>query len=151
MGSKSGLFGVLFCWLKYSMEYKLYTLVDITHTGQHRSEPGKESLRWKEQNFNTLIQTLGIRSNISYFNSPVMTEVNGSLVGFDTDKIIRVWRFDFFTDRKDLYEKNGDPVGHLKDDFVLVPYIDKLDEDMEQQYAVFNSEDPGKNIVFFKK
>ena len=66
------------------MEYKLYTLVDITHTGQHRNEPGKETLRWKEQNFNTLLQTLGIRANITYFASPIMTEVKGQLVGFDT-------------------------------------------------------------------
>jgi hypothetical protein len=133
------------------MEYKLYTLVDITHTGQHRSEPGKEILRWKEQNFQTVLQTLGIRANVTYTNSPISTEVKGSIVGFNTDDIIRVWRFDFNTDRDDLYEKDENPVGFLIDDFTLVPYINGLDEAMIQQYAVFNPEDPGKNIVFFKK
>jgi hypothetical protein len=134
------------------MEYKLYTLVDITHTGQHRSEPGKENLRWKEQNFQTLLQTLGIRSNIIYTNSPVSTEVSGRLVGFDTDEILRVWRFDFSTERDFVYEDNkGNPTGHLINDFTLVPYIAGLDERMEQRYAVFNPEDPGKNIAFFKK
>ena len=133
------------------MEYKLYTLVDITHTGQHRTEPGKETLRWKEQNFQTVIQTLGIRSNISYTNTPIASEVNGRLVGFNTDKIIRVWRFDFSTDREHVYELNDNPVGALIEDFTLVPYISGLDEAMEQRYAVFNTEDPGKNIAFFKK
>jgi len=133
------------------MEYKLYTLVDITHTGQHRNEPGKESLRWKEQNFQTVIQTLGIRSNISYTNTPIASEVNGRLVGFNTDKIIRVWRFDFSTDREHVYELNDNPVGALIEDFTLVPYISGLDEAMIQKYAVFNPEDPGKNIAFFKK
>ena len=133
------------------MEYKLYTLVDITHTGQHRTEPGKETLRWKEQNFQTVIQTLGIRSNISYTNTPIASEVNGRLVGFDTDKIIRVWRFDFSTDREHVYELNDNPVGALIEDFTLVPYISGLDEAMTQKYAVFNPEDPGKNIAFFKK
>jgi hypothetical protein len=133
------------------MEYKLYTLVDITHTGQHRNEPGKESLRWKEQNFQTVIQTLGIRSNIIYNTAPIASEVSGRLVGFDTDKIIRVWRFDFRTDRDHVYELNGDPKGALIEDFMLVPYISGLDEDMTQKYAVFNPEDPGKNITFFKK
>jgi len=133
------------------MEYKLYTLVDITHTGQHRTEPGKESLRWKEQNFQTLIQTLGIRSNIIYNTAPIASEVAGKLIGFDTDKIIRVWRFDFGTDRDHVYESNGNPVGALIEDFMMVPYIAGLDEDMTQRYAVFNTEDPGKNIVFFKK
>ena len=133
------------------MEYKLYTLVDITHTGQHRTEPGKETLRWKEQNFQTVIQTLGIRSNISYTNTPIASEVNGRLVGFNTDKIIRVWRFDFSTDREHVYELNDNPVGALIEDFTLVPYISGLDEAMTQKYAVFNPEDPGKNIAFFKK
>lgn len=133
------------------MEYKLYTLVDITHTGQHRIAPGKEHLRWKEQNFQTVLQTLGIRANVTYTNSPISTEVKGSIVGFNTDDIIRVWRFDFNTDRDDLYGKDENPVGFLIDDFTLVPYINGLDEAMIQQYAVFNPEDPGKNIVFFKK
>ena len=133
------------------MEYKLYTLVDITHTGQHRTEPGKETLRWKEQNFQTVIQTLGIRSNISYTNTPIASEVDGRLVGFNTDKIIRVWRFDFSTDREHVYELNDNPVGALIEDFTLVPYISGLDEAMTQKYAVFNPEDPGKNIAFFKK
>jgi len=133
------------------MEYKLYTLVDITHTKQHRPPPGREHLRWQEQNFNTVLQTLGIRSNITYTSGPVITEIKGRLVGFDTDSIIRVWRFDFFTDREGLYDKDGDPVGHLIDDFMLVPYIKGLNETMDQKYAVFNTSDPGKNITFFQK
>jgi hypothetical protein len=133
------------------MEYKLYTLVDITHTGQNRTEAGKEALRWKEQNFQTVLQILGIRANISYSQSPTMLEVGGHVAGFDTDDIIRVWRFDFTTDRDFLFEKDEDPVGHLLEDFHLVPYIAGLDEVMEQKYAVFNTRDPGKNISFFKK
>jgi hypothetical protein len=133
------------------MEYKLYTLVDITHTGQYRNEPGKQKERWQEQNFNTVLQTLGIRSNVTYKLSPTPLEVKGSLVGFDTDEILRVWRFDFYTELDNVYEKEGDPVGFLKDDFMLVPYIKGLDESMEQQYAVFTTEEPGSNIVFHPK
>ena len=137
--------------IKYIMQYKLYTLVDITKTGQYRNEPGQESLRWKEQNFNTVLQTLGIRSNISYFTKPSILEVKGSLIDFETDEIIRVWRFDFETEREHLYEADGDSVGYLKEDFNLVPYIQGLDELMEQKYAVFVTEGSGKNIVFHKK
>lgn len=133
------------------MDYKLYTLVDITHTNQHRSETGKEIDRWKEQNFQTVLQTLGIRANINFYNKPSVTEVNGKLVGFDTDEIIRVWRFDFSAEREFLYEKDGDPVAFLKEDFHLVPYIQGLDELMEQQYAVFTTKGSTRNIVFHKK
>jgi predicted ribosome-associated RNA-binding protein Tma20 len=133
------------------MDYKLYTLVDITHTGQYRLEPGREQHRYKEQNFNTIVQTLGLRSNIFYRAKPQLLEVCGKVVGFATDEIIRVWRFDWTVEQDDLYLKDGDPVGFLKQDFHLIPYIKDLDELMEQQYAVFVTENPGSNIVFHVK
>jgi hypothetical protein len=150
MGSKSGLFGVLFCWLKYVMEYKLYTLVDITHTGQNRLEIGKEHLRSQEQNFNTVIHTLGIRSNITWVYKPAVVEMRGRLVGFDTDEIIKLWRFDWATENGYDYEQDQDPIGMLKQDFQLVPYIKGLTESMEQAYPVFITDGPGRNIVFFQ-
>jgi hypothetical protein len=61
-----------------------------------------------------------------------------------------LWRFDFITDRKDLYKQGDNDTGHLINDFHLVPYISGLDELMDQKYAVFNTQDPGKNISFFK-
>ena len=134
------------------MDYKLYTLVDITHTGQHRVEPGKETERWQEQNFQTVLQTLGIRANVSFYSKPSATEVSGRVIGFDTDEVIRVWRFDFTTERDHLFESNdGDAVGFLKTDFHLVPYISGLNELMEQKHAVFNTANPGANIVFHQK
>jgi hypothetical protein len=129
------------------MEYKLYTLVDITHSLIARTNEE----RWREQNFNTVVQTLGIRANITYNTGPVTLETAGRLVGFDTDDVLLLWRFDFNTDRDDLYRDNNDPVGLLKKDFHLVPYIKGLSEDMQQDYAVFNTQDPGKTIAFFKK
>ena len=132
-------------------DYVLYTLVDITHTGQYRSEPGKEDLRYKEQNFNTMIHTLGLRSNIWYQCGPIMLEVRGNLVGFDTKDILRVWRFDWRTENENLYLKGNDPVGFLKDDFNLVPYIKNLDERMEQHYAMFVTDPTNSNIVFHAK
>lgn len=134
------------------MEYKLYTTVDITHTGQHRNEPGKETARWKEQNFQTVIQTLGIRANVSYTHNPEAIDMKGSLVGLATDKIIKVWRFDFYTERDHLFEdESADPIGYLKTDFDLIPYISGLDECMTQNYDVFVTGGPSRNIVFYKK
>lgn len=133
------------------MEYKLYTTVDITSTGQYRTEPGKEILRWKEQNFQTVLQTLGIRANVSYINKPLVTEVNGKLVGLDIDDIVRVWRFDFYTERDNLFELDGNPIGYLLEDFNAVPFISGLDECMKQNYDVFVTDGPARNIVFYKK
>jgi hypothetical protein len=133
------------------MEYKLYTTVDITSTGQYRVEPGKESSRWKEQNFQTVLQTLGIRANVAFTRKPEQIQVRGSLIGFNTDEIINVWRFDFATERDNLFEFDNNPVGYLIEDFDLVPYIAGLDESMEQNYNVFVTEGPSCNIIFQEK
>ena len=126
----------------------LYTTVDITNTGQYRNEPGKEADRWKEQNFQTLLQTIGIRANISYRKSPDIVRVVGTMIGFETNKLVRAWRFDFSTERSEFFEKDGNPVGCLLEDFEGVPYIAGLDECMDQNYNVFVTEGPARNIVF---
>jgi hypothetical protein len=94
-----------------------------------------------------VIHTLGLRSNIFYGGRPQLLEVKGSLVGFSTDEILRVWRFDWTTEA-DYYTLDNDALGFLKEDFHLVPYIGNLGENMIQTHRVFNTQDPGKNIVF---
>lgn len=130
------------------MNYTLYTTVDITRTGQYRTEPGKEDLRWKEQNFQSVLQTLGLRANINYEKPPYRMDIAGTVIGFNTSDIIHVWRFDFSTERDFLYEKDGNPVGHLIDDFEMIPYISGLDESMEQNFDVFVTYGANRNIVF---
>jgi hypothetical protein len=130
------------------MNYTLYTTVDITNTGQYRSEAGTEILRWKEQNFQTVLQVLGIRANIHFDSKPAMMEVSGKVFGFNTADIIHVWRFSFNTERDRIYELDGNPTGHLVEDFEGVPYISGLDESMEQNYSVFVTDGLAKNIIF---
>jgi hypothetical protein len=72
-------------------------------------------------------------------------------VGFNTSSIIHVWYFEFYTERDHLFELNGNPVGHLIEDFDAVPFISGLDESMDQNYAVFVTDGPARNIVFHQK
>lgn len=133
------------------MEYKLYTTVDITNTGQYRHESGKEADKWREQNFQTVLQTVGMRANVSYTKPPRSMEISGHILGFNTSNIIRVWQFDFSAERENFFEKNGDPIGNLIEDFDGIPYISGLDESMEQNYDVFVTEGPSRNIIFAEK
>ena len=73
------------------------------------------------------------------------------MLGFKTSNIIRVWQFEFNTEREQLFEKDGNPIGYLIDDFDGVPYISGLDESMDQNYDVFVTEGPSRNIIFQKK
>lgn len=124
------------------MRYTIYTTVDITNTGQYRAEPGKEADRWKEQNFQTVLQTLGMRANIVFSKKPEDMEVAGNIFGFNTSKIIKVWAFSFETERD--YPLSS----FLEEDFDGVPYISGLDESMEQNFDVFVPNGPSRNIVF---
>jgi hypothetical protein len=134
------------------MEYTLYTTVDITGTGQYRADSGKETERWKEQNFQTVLLTLGLRANILYSKPPSVTYTEGaSLLGFSTKQPVNIWRFDFNTERDYLFELDSNPVGYLLEDFDAVPYIAGLDESMTQNYNVFVTHGPSTNIVFFQK
>jgi hypothetical protein len=129
------------------MEYRLYTTVDITNTGQYKPEPGKENLRWKEQNFQTVVQTLALRANIQH-SKPELIEVPGKSIGFNFDKVIKVWKFEFETERDYPLGTDEDPVLFLKQDFNLVPYIHGLDEVPTSNRPVFITEGENKNIVF---
>jgi hypothetical protein len=80
-----------------------------------------------------------------------MVQAGGKQLGFETDEIINVWRFDFSTERDHLFEFNNNPVGYLLEDFDLVPYISGLNESMQQNFDIFVTDGPATNIVFFKK
>jgi hypothetical protein len=133
------------------MEYMLYTTVDITNTGQYRAEPGKEADRWREQNFQTVLQTLGMRANVSFNKSPKVIEISGHVLGFKTNNIIRVWQFEFYAERDNFFEKEGNPIGYLINDFDGIPFISGLNESMEQNYDVFVTDGPSRNIIFSQR
>ena len=146
----SDLFRGFFTAVKYVMRYTIYTTVDITNTGQYRIEPGKEAARWKEQNFQTVLQTLGIRTNIIYDQKPELLSVIGSKLGFNTPNIINIWKFTFESERDYPFGSPTNVTEYLEKDFEGIPFINGLDESMEQNYNVFVTEGLSKNIVFFE-
>ena len=132
------------------MRYTIYTTVDITNTGQYRTEPGKESERWKEQNFQTILQTLGIRANVLFDEKPHVMNVAGNIIGFNTSDIIHVWAFTFETERDFVFGEDPAPTKFLEEDFSGVPYISGLDESMVQNFDIFVTDGDARNIIFNK-
>ena len=51
--------------------YQITTLVDITRTDPTRSETDKLKLA-QQANFNSLLQAIGLRSNVAWVKDPVM-------------------------------------------------------------------------------
>jgi len=125
--------------------YKLHTLIDITETHARRGEGPKEYKQ--QQNWMTLIQTLGLRCN------PIVTHqeceyVGVSKFGFGTKYKGRqqVWTVFF-----DFEHADDDDIDLLSNDFDLIPVASDLDETIKLKSAIFQTKDNElRNIVFDK-
>jgi len=125
------------------MRFRLHTLIDVTETGARRNDNG-DSYR-QQQNWMTLIQTLGLRANPFILKSTVETQGTKKL-GFGTDHrgSQRVWTVEF-----DIEREQGLDVESLKADFDLVPVITGLSETAKLKKDVFQTQNPeDTNIVF---
>lgn len=121
--------------------YELHTLVDITRTTPSRAETNQHKLS-QQANFNTLLQVLELRSNISWSTDPV--EETGTLKYADGKATHWTWQFQ--TERDDVYLDGNNPVGLLITDLNNVPIIDGLNNSVDIHPAVFKSEGDDTNI-----
>jgi len=126
------------------MKFKLYTLVDITETRARKGDDPRKIRQ--QQNFLTIIQTIGLRVNPAYVDPPVLC--NDYTKKFKLGAIFKnkqnVWTFIF-----DIEYEDALSIETLLNDFNLVPIIDQLDETAEFENAHFITSDARFcNIVF---
>lgn len=129
---------------KYNMRFKLLTLIDITATGARR---GDDYMQVKQQqNYLTVVQTIGIRANPEILNIPKKQLMDVTKYGFGSvytgEKT--VWSLDFNFGLNQSHD-----LDMLNIDFDLVPVIGDLDEDIQIEDWVFRTTDVLlRNIVF---
>ena len=121
--------------------YKLVTLVDITRADPDRKEV--DTIKLKQQsNFNSLLQAIGLRSNVIWNRDP--RKETGSL----PDKIggkATHWIWEFDCEQEDVFFKDGDPVGLLKEDVHGVPVVDLLENSADINPAAFQTRNGNQN------
>jgi hypothetical protein len=122
--------------------YKIITLVDITRSNPTRSETDQLKLG-QQSNFNSLIQTIGLRGNLEWNNDPC--DIHGALPFPLTGKA-RYWTWEFSTEREMLFHKEANPVGLLEDDLQGVPIIDNLNNTVEFKIPIFQTSGNNQNI-----
>tara|TARA_E500000178_G_C16851147_1_gene675171 strand:+ start:471 stop:1001 length:531 start_codon:yes stop_codon:yes gene_type:complete len=119
--------------------FMIHTLIDITKNGAlNKTFPfetragdiieDKVTLRIaknQDSNFNTMIQMLQIRGNITWEDDPLRishdlgnTKFGSYYTGTNTS-----WHFTFFTEQTDVFGNEDDPTEQLLDDFNLVPVL----------------------------
>lgn len=121
--------------------YKVVTLVDITRTNAGRTETDKYKLS-QQANFNSLLQAIGLRSNVSWIHDP---EKHTGRLPEPADGKSTYWVWEFDAEREDVFLKDNDPVGLLKDDLHGVPIIVHLDDTADIDPAAFQTRNDGQN------
>lgn len=120
------------------MLYCLYTLADITATGQHHG--GEKLQRNQQQNFDTVMQTIQLSGNMYYDKKPIL--IPAAIFGRED---IDCWYFEWSMEIPNLFKQESDPIGVLKDLFQYVPYISGLSESIQFEPSIFKL---GQNIIF---
>ena len=126
--------------------YKIITLVDITRSGAHRNETNKIKIG-QQSNFNSLIQTIGIRSNLQWFDEPKMYT---GILPEDLEGKANHWIWEFSVEQPDIFLKSDNPVGHLIDDLNKVPIIADLNNTEIIDPAAFITKGNNVNTWLYK-
>jgi hypothetical protein len=126
------------------MRFVIHTLVDITETGSRRGEDPKQYRQ--QQNFLTVMQTIGLRVNPTYVKAPEVVKEVPSKLGLGTSYKTKqsVWKYVF-----DMEYEGALDIETLVNDFDLIPIITQLDETAEFDNAHFLTKDTAlTNITF---
>jgi hypothetical protein len=126
------------------MRFTIHTLVDITETHARRGDDPKQHRQ--QQNFLTVLQTIGLRVNPTYLEAPEVIKEVPSKLGLGTSFKTKqsVWKYVFDID----YEGALD-IETLVNDFDLIPIITQLDETANFENAHFLTKNTAlTNITF---
>jgi len=126
--------------------YRITTLVDITRTNPTRADTDEKKLS-QQANFNSLLQAIGLRSNVEWTADPRMTE---GRLPHDIGGRARYWTWVFHCERDEIFLKDEDPVGLLKDDLHGVPVISGLNNNVDIDPACFLTKGEKSNIWIYE-
>ena len=112
-------------------QYSLQTTVDITRSLAERDSQDPIA-QGQQSNFNTLLQTIGLRANIEWSEDP--------------KQINDYWYWTFQVERADVFLEGNNPVALLQQDLNGVPVIGNLTNTFAVYPPVFRSYEPDANV-----
>ena len=127
------------------MRFIIHTLVDITETSARRGEDPKQYRQ--QQNFLTVMQTIGMRVNPTYISAPEVINEVPSKLGLGTSYKTKqsIWKYAF-----DMEFEGALDVETLVNDFDLIPIITQLDETAEFNNAHFLTKNTALTNISFQ-
>ena len=132
----------LFLWPISTLMFELFTLADITQT---KARKGQDPfLVNQEQNYHTILNTIGLRANPTVIKCPEKVSDFPNF-GLAHDNVSHAWKFVF-----DI-EYGATDINLLKTDFDLIPFIHNLSEDCTFELPVFRTTDEKYTNIVFRK
>ncbi len=122
--------------------YKIISLVDITRSGVSRADSNRLKIG-QQANFNSLIQTIGLRANVEWDYDP--RKYDGRFPE-PVDGAGTYWLWEFTVERNSVFLAGSDPVGLLLNDLDNVPVVGDLENTVEISPAAFKTRGPKTNI-----
>ena len=131
------------------MIYTAFSLVDITQTDVNRNN----NLQFnQQQNLNTLIQSIGLRSQP--INTKVKVFMAQDVVDYEFGKryqgLHTVWQFNFSIEHTDVFNYNNTDLYHLYKDADGVAIYTGLEESNEITTGCFETIDSTLVNLYFK-
>ena len=131
--------------------YVAYTLVDISNTNESKIQRNKLHF-FQQQNLNTLVQTIGLRSQP--LEPSVSVLLAQDIVNFGFGKqyqgLHTVWKLNFSTEHNDVYNKQGNKTFHLLNDCDGVAVYTNLEETAELTTKSFETISTKVVNLYFK-
>ncbi len=130
----------------------IHTLIDITETNAFKHQDGTDLEKLQQQNFMTLLQTIGMRANPMFSRGPTVEEVNLKdwQLGTEYSGQHTLWTFAFDIEYDGAFNDGYTEHGLLIRDLHFVPIITDLTESIDLRLAVFdvNSTDFRNTVVY---
>jgi len=143
-----------------------FTLIDITKTGvvsnykpnalafiddadqEVDNEASWNRSRNQQRNFETIIQTIGLRSQLMFIGTPVTVEIDLADLNFGKEfsGLQKVWNFDFAVEHVDVFTRGDNQLILLEEDLNLVPCILRLTETVNIKNPIYQTLGSNKNI-----
>ena len=129
--------------------YTVYTLIDITDSGVV-SPKVSASGYFQAQNLNTFIQSISLRSQPVLSSVQILDSQNMNEYEFGTDftGTHTVWVLKFASETADAWNKEGNSVYMLEQDFNNMPIHGNLDETAIISPEIIDTKSVDKNTYF---
>lgn len=129
--------------------YTVYTLIDITDTGVV-SPKGNSKGFFQAQNLNTFIQSISLRSQpvLSSVEKLDAVDLTDHKFGSNFTGLHDVWVLKFASETADAWNKDGNNVYMLDEDFNTTPIHASLDETAIINPEIIDTMTVNKNTYF---